>query len=139
MKAISLSYLQELAKQAVFLSAFLGGFSATFLGTILVSKLKSNLANALIITLSLASASFIVSVIALTMIVVVLGPDSPYHITSDQLLFPRLLGFATFMLGTYTLIIVIGISGWIRSRSIGIVTTLIAIIASYLIFNLTVS
>lgn len=129
-------YIKALAEQLIFISAFLGGFSATILGTLIVSKHNKKIINSLIISLSLASASFIITVVSMTKITLVLTPGAPYTNHSEIIFFPRILGSMSFYIGIISLVTMIGISGWLKSKKLGIVTTSIAII-TFIMFILT--
>jgi len=137
MNEISPDFLKFIAEHLVLICVFLGGISATILGTIILHKGESKIINSMIIGLSLAAVSFIVAIIAFNKIQVVLNPSSPYYGKDDLLNFPRLVGGLSFYLGIYALIVVVGLSGWMRSKKIGIFTTSIAVLSGIFIFLLT--
>ncbi len=76
---------------------------------------------------AIAACGFVVAVIAFVMITVVSNPDVPSNIaSSSSLVNARVVGFLGFVLGVYALLVSVGISGWIRSRRLGFVTSIVA-------------
>lgn len=134
MNELPISYLKVLAEQIGFISVFLGGISATILGTLIVLKKDSKIFNWMIILLSLAAVSFIVAVFGMNKIQMVLTPDYPNR--DHSIFYARMVGSISFLLGIYSLITVISLSGWLQSKKIGILTTSIGLIAAFLIFTL---
>lgn len=134
MNELPISYLKVLAEQIGFISVFLGGISATILGTLIVLKKDSKIFNWMIILLSLAAVSFIVAVFGMNKIQMVLTPDYPNP--DHSIFYARIVGSISFLLGIYSLITVISLSGWLQSKKIGILTTSIGLIAAFLIFTL---
>lgn len=130
-------YFKFIAEHLAFISVFLGGISATILGTIILHKKESKILNAMIIGLSLAAVSFIVAVIGMNKIQVILEPNYPFYGKEGLLDFPRLVGVLSFYIGIFSLLTVIGLTGWMKSRKIGVFTAAIAIISGILVFFLT--
>ncbi len=130
MGEIPAEYYSKVAEQLVLISVFLGGISATILGTLMTNDKNSRLVKTMIVGLSLSAASFIVAVMSMTRVQMIVALDSPmHHISHDT---PRLIGALSFFLGIYTLLFVISLSGWMQSKRIGIITTLIGIISGIL-------
>lgn len=134
MEELPVSYLKVLAEQIGFISVFLGGISATILGTLIVLKKESKIFSWMIILLSLAAVSFIIAVFGMNKIQMVLAPDYPDQ--GQSIFYPRLVSSISFLLGIYSLIAVVGLSGWLQSKKIGIMTSSIGLIAAFLIFTL---
>lgn len=133
MNQLPADYLAEIARQIAFVSAFLGGFSATFLGTLLFSRSSSPLAGWAISASAMSACAFIVAVLALTMLVVGLNPSTPAGVISGTAIaHARLIGLLSFLVGMYALLVSIGMSGWLRSRKLGWITTSIAVLAGLL-------
>lgn len=61
----------------------------------------------------------------------------PVQVTGDDLTLPRLIGSLAFYLGIISLISVISMAGWTKSRSLGRLTTAIGILTLILIFLMT--
>ncbi|MCB9033672.1 MAG: hypothetical protein H6553_07535 [Chitinophagales bacterium] len=136
MKELNIAYYKTLAEQLVFISTFLGGVSATILGTLIAFQLDNKIVRAMVIGLSIAAVFFIVAVFGMNKIQIILAPNSPYQSKLELLHYPRLVGGLSFIIGIYALLAVISLSGWIKSKAIGITTTIISIIAGILIFTL---
>lgn len=91
----------------------------------------------MILGLSLAAVSFIVAVIGMNKVQMILAPDSPYQNKEALLFYPRLVGGLSFYIGIYALLTVISLTGWMKSKRLGIFTTTIGAISGFLIFTLT--
>ncbi len=127
-------YLSEIGRQIAFLSAFLGGFAATFLGILLQSSNNRRHVGWAAGAAAIASVSFIVAVIAGTIVALVVHPDAPANVAKSTFL-PQVRGviFVTFTMGIYGILLSLGLSGWIRSRALGITTSTAAFLAAILI------
>ena len=132
---LSPEYLVEVARQIAFVGAFLGGFSATFLGLVLTENRSDNIGIWLIAALTLASCSFILSVITMTFLSVSQHPGVPVDVLVEAVNRHRIIGFLSFILGIYALLAGIGLSGFIKSKRFGLIT---AIIASFAVFTVTI-
>jgi hypothetical protein len=133
---LPIEYFRILADQIVFISVFLGGISATILGTLIVAKNDSRIIKIMILVLSLAAFSFIVAVLGMNKVLMIIAPDSPYKNPNELLFYPRLVGGLSFYIGIFSLLAVISLSGWLKSKKIGIITTSIGILSGILIFTL---
>lgn len=135
MQTLSNNYLIELANQLAFLSAFLGGFSATFLATLLVTDCSKRITNWVVSSAALSACSFIVAVISFVMVSSILHPDAPTNVNSvDSVNTARTVSFISFSIGILTLLFSVGLSGWLRSRRVGVITSCIASLAVLLVF-----
>ncbi|MEL6558998.1 MAG: hypothetical protein AAFQ94_12490 [Bacteroidota bacterium] len=128
MMEMPIEYLNKLASQFIFISAFFGGFSASILGTLIISKSERKIVKYLILGSSLSSIAFIVSVFAMTKLVMVSTPGYPFDIEQISILYPRIVGIIAFMVGILSLIFVISLSGWMHSKRLGIATTSIGVV-----------
>ncbi len=131
-------YLVALAQQIGTLSAFLGGLSAALLVALLAMQLPKRVAG-WTIALAAAAVSFIVSVVATTLLVTALHPHAPAAVAGVGLLKGRVLTVLPFALGIFLLLGCIGLTGWLRSRRMGQITTIIAALGALLIANLMVN
>ena len=112
MQAINAEYLAEIGRQIAFLSAFLGGFSASFLGILLQSSDNRRHVGWAAGAAAVASASFILAVIAGTTLALVLHPGAPADLAKPTFLpQERTLIFVTFGIGIYSLLFSLGMSG----------------------------
>lgn len=129
MKEIKVDYALAIAEQMSFVSAFLGGVSATILVTIVVFTSSKKSISWIVGTSALAACSLLISVIASLRIIIAIHPELPISVGQDKinlLWSAMVLGYGV---GFLSLITSIGLSGWLRSRNAGIVTTVIAGIA----------
>ncbi|MBL4708378.1 MAG: hypothetical protein JKY48_08085 [Flavobacteriales bacterium] len=118
-------YLNELASQTIFISAFLGGFSASILGTLIVSKRKGRALNILVSGTSVSAIAFIVAVFAMTKLMMMTIPGYPFEVIQSELFMPRIIGVVAFFIGIMALLFVMGASGWLQSKKLGVFTTII--------------
>lgn len=122
--------LLGIMEQLILLSAFLGGFSATFLATILTidPTTSKKIVNWIIIASALAACCFIVC--ATSSIAVVNGINSiDGENLYESLKTIRVISILSMLLGVFSLIGCIGMSGWLRGKLVGIVTSSIAVVA----------
>ena len=125
------SYVIAVAEQLSFVSAFLGGVSATILFSVIIFSSDKRVVAFVVATSTLSACSLLVSVVAGWRLIIGLHPDLPF--TPDpgkiNLLWKTLI--ASYGLGVNSLIVSIGLSGWIRSRRTGFVTSIIAAVAVF--------
>jgi len=129
-----LEFISETGRQIASLSAFMGGFAATFLGILLQSSSPRRHVGWAAGAAAVASASFILAVIAGTALAIVTHPGAPPNLATPTFLPQvRSLIFVTFTSGIYCTLLSLGLSGWIRSRPLGIVTSAAALIAAVVV------
>lgn len=127
MQELAPEYLGEIAKQLAFVGAFLGGFSASFLGSLLAANSHGRAAAWAIAGAAAAAVSFIASVVGATMLVVALHPSAPSNVSrGTSLMHARVVTVLGFAVGLYTLLVAVGLSGFLRSRRAGAVTSSLA-------------
>jgi hypothetical protein len=134
MEAVKAEYLAEIGRQIAFLSAFLGGFAASFLGILLQSQNSRRYVGWAAGAAAISSASFILAVISWTAVALVLHPGAPPGVAKPTFL-PQVhsLIFVTFGIGIYGILLSLGLSGWIRSRALGIVTSIAALLSGIIV------
>ena len=124
------AYLTALAEQFGFLGAFLGGVSATFMVTLLTLAAPGRAARIAIALSAVAAVSFIVTA-ALSMPVIARGhPAAPDFVAAVSSDFERTVVSLSFAIGILSLLAAIGAGGWMRSRFLGVVTSVLAIAAA---------
>lgn len=139
MEPVSAAYLASAATQLGSISAFLGGFSATFLATLLIARHRSRAASVTIGFSATSAVGFIVCVVASTALVAGLHPDAPAaYNTPDYLRRVQAMMTFGFMLGITALLVSVAASGWIRSRTMGSVTTGLSLAGFAAVIFLTV-
>ena len=127
-------FLAETGRQIASLSAFLGGFAATFLGILLQSTDSRRHVSWAAGAAAVASASFILAVISGTALALVLHPGAPSNVAKPTFLPQvRTLILITFACGIYSILLSLGLSGWTRSRALGIVTSVAALISAVIV------
>ena len=89
MEQLSPAYISALASQLAALSAFLGGFAATFLATLLTLGHQSRLMTITIGFAVTSSVSFIVAVVAATMLTAIYHPAAPAFMAAATASQPR--------------------------------------------------
>lgn len=123
------SYVLAVAEQISFVSAFLGGVSATILFSVIIFSSDKRAVALVVAASTLSACSLLVSVISGWRLTIGLHPDLPF--TPDpakiDLLWNTLI--AGYSLGVISLIVSIGLSGWIRSRRSGLITSIISAVA----------
>ena len=112
-----------------FISAVLGGFVFAFLGTLLTVETEKRVWTWTVGATALASVCFIVSAVGATFsaAVVVASPD-PLPVERIAELQQRISVW--FFPGILMLFTSLGLSGWTRSRTVGTITTCVAIVGA---------
>ena len=134
MQPLNAEFLAETGRQIASLSAFLGGFAATFFGILLQSSNSRRHVGWAAGAAAVASASFILAVISGTTLALVLHPGAPPGVAKATFLPQvRLLILIAFTCGIYSILLSLGLSGWIRSRQLGVVTSVAALISGIIV------
>ncbi len=120
------AYLSAIATQIATMSSVLGGFAITFFVTLLVLTEVSRPARAAIAASAIAAVLFIASVGASVDIIISSHPAAPASVAQKDIDYARMVSVLSFTGAIFALSGAIGISGWIRSRAIGIITSLSA-------------
>ncbi|MCP4291239.1 MAG: hypothetical protein GY780_05330 [bacterium] len=124
-QSLPADYLAEISRQIAFVSAFLGGFAATFLATLLMVKSEKRIAGWVLGCVAFSASAFIVSVVAAVTLIVVSHPSVPRNVSAGASTAPaRVVCILSFVLGIYSLLASVGISGWLRSRNVGLATSI---------------
>ncbi|MDT0594960.1 SMP-30/gluconolactonase/LRE family protein [Glaciecola petra] len=122
-------FIVAVAEQLSFVSAFLGGVSATILVTIVVFTASKKSVSWIVASSALAACSLLVAVIASWRLIILLHPEMP-RLTDTGLVETlwkgMLLGYG---IGFFSLLVSIGLTGWLRSKRAGMITSTIAVIA----------
>jgi len=134
MYELPLTYVKELASQIIFISVFLGGFSAAILGTLIVSNNNSKVIKIMILGSSISAVSFIVTVMSMTQVFMMTLPGYPEEVSFESTSLYRIIGFFIFLVGIISLLFVISVSGWVKSRKLGIATTVVGVLGLLLTF-----
>lgn len=119
---ISFEYWNKLSSQTVFIVSLLGGFSILVIANILVAEIKTKLIKYILLTSTLAAGLFLISIFAWTAVMMMTTPGYPEKIDRGEFTYHRTLGAATLLLGIISLLSLISLVGWTKSRKMGIVT-----------------
>jgi len=129
MEPIHPNFMLSVAEQLSFVCAFLGGVSATILITLVVFSSDKKSVSWMTLSSALAACSFFIAVIASWRITYLLDPHIHIIVEDSLLAFlykAMLLGYG---LGFLSLLMSIGLSGWLRSKRDGVITSVIALIS----------
>ena len=130
MQELTPDFIIAVAEQLSFVSAFLGGVSATILVTIVVFANPKKSVSWIVGASALAACSLLVAVVAAWRLTILLNPATQFEVGWTIILVlwrAMLLGYG---LGFLSLIACIGLSGWIRSRKTGMITSAMAAVAA---------
>ncbi len=130
---LNTKYLNEIANQIILVASLLGGFSIAIVANLLTDKTENKITNRIFKTTTMAAGCFLVSVFAMTKIVMITTTGYPNKISPVTLELSNQIGSITFLLGIIFLCIVIGLSGWTKSKKIGLFTTITGIVTFLLI------
>ena len=129
-------FIGEIARQLASVCAFLGGFAATFLGILLQSSSTRRHVGWAAGAAAIASVSFMIAVIAGTLVALALHPDAPEGFAAPAFLpWARGVLLCSIGLGIHANLLSLGLSGWIRSRALGMVTSTAALLSAVLVWT----
>lgn len=131
---LPLAYWHQLADQIIFISSLLSGFSLAVIIALLGFKPMEGVASHLLKAATIAAASFIVTIFAMTKVMMMTTEGYPFEVSDKLLMMPRTLGSISFFMGIIALISIIALAGWVKSKKLGWFTTIVAVLAFVLIF-----
>lgn len=137
MADIPYEYWNKLANQVITISSLLGGFSIAITANILVSNNDTRLVKSILIFSTLAASFLFVTIFAMTKLLLMTTDGYPFKVVSSELVLPRLVGTISFFLGILSLITVISLAGWTKSKRMGKITTGLGILTLILILLMT--
>lgn len=130
---VPFEYWNKLANQIITISSLLGGFSIAIIANILVSSSDSPMVKRIMIVSTLAASFFMVTIFGMTKLVLMTTDGYPFPVVSADLTLPRLVGTISFFFGIFSLIAMISMAGWTKSKKIGILTTGLGVLTLLLI------
>jgi cytochrome bd-type quinol oxidase subunit 2 len=133
MTEIPLEYWNKLASQFIMISSLLSGFSIAVTANLLVNESNNRITNYILRATTIASGCFLVTVFAMTKILMMTTQGYPYKIAESDLNLPKMIGIVAILFGIISLSIVIALSGWTKSKRIGIFTTIVGILTFLMI------
>lgn len=132
---ITLGYWNELAKQTILISSLLSGFSITIVANLLVSDKNDKLTNRILKCATLSSGCFLVTVFAMIQISMMTTPGGYLKdVVAADFVVARVIGMLTFLIGLFSLTVIISLSGWTKSKKLGVFTTIVGVLTLILIF-----
>jgi hypothetical protein len=137
MEDIPYEYWNKLANQVITISSLLGGFSIATTANLLVSNNDTRLVKSILIFSTSAASFLFVTIFAMTKLLLMTTDGYPFKVVSSELALPRLVGTISFFLGILSLITVISLAGWTKSKRMGQVTTGLGILTFILILLMT--
>ena len=134
---ITFEYWNKLADQTITISSLLGGFSIAGVASILVSEKKDKLHKYIMVASTLAACFFLITVFSMTNLLLKTTPGFPMHVDEEDLVLPRVIGVASFYFGIISLLTLIALAGWTKSKRMGRFTTVVGIITLILTLMMT--
>jgi hypothetical protein len=133
MTEIPLEYWNKLASQFIVISSLLSGFSIAVTANLLVNESNNRITNYILRVTTIASGCFLVTVFAMTKMLMMTTQGYPFKIAESDFFLPKIIGIFTLIIGIISLSIVIALSGWTKSKRIGIFTTIVGIVTFLMI------
>jgi len=125
MNGISLEYWNELARQLILISSLLSVFSIAIVANLLVYNSNNRITMFILKTSTIAVGCFLTTVFAMTKILMMTTKGYPTKIADNAWELPIKIGTVTLFLGILSLLVVISLAGWTKSKSTGIFTTIV--------------
>jgi uncharacterized membrane protein YozB (DUF420 family) len=126
-------YWNKLADQTIMISSLLGGFTIAVIANLLVSEVNTRIFKNIMMVSTLAASFFLVSVFAMTALLMKTTTGYPLEVIESDLILPRIVGVISFILGIISLIAMISLAGWTKSKKMGRFTTAVGIFTLVLI------
>jgi uncharacterized membrane protein YozB (DUF420 family) len=130
-------YWNKLADQTIMISSLLGGFTIAVIANLLVSEVNTRIFKNIMMVSTLAASFFLVSVFAMTALLMKTTTGYPLEVIESDLILPRIVGVISFILGIISLIAMISLAGWTKSKKMGRFTTAVGILTLILILTMT--
>ena len=130
---LTFEYWNKLAEQTITISSLLGGFSIAVIANFLVSDLNSKLSKSIMAVSTLAASFFLITIFAMTNLLMKTTVGYPFKVVDNDLMLPRVVGMITFFIGIISLVALISMSGWTKSKKMGRFTTILGTITLLLI------
>jgi hypothetical protein len=130
---LTFEYWNKLAEQTITISSLLGGFSIAVIANFLVSDLNTKLSKSIMAVSTLAASFFLITIFAMTNLLMKTTVGYPFKVVDNDLMLPRVVGMITFFIGIISLVALISMSGWTKSKKMGRFTTILGTITLLLI------
>jgi hypothetical protein len=122
----------EICKQSAFISALVSGFSFAFLGALLVSSIKNRIIDWVMTFSILSIAGLLICSLAWTLTAsrMTLYTENELNLVPQTFLSLHKTLSLIFISSFFFFLVTLGLSGWIRSRTLGIISSVISLIAT---------
>ncbi|MDB4025696.1 hypothetical protein N9438_03985 [Flavobacteriaceae bacterium] len=130
---LTFEYWNKLAEQTITISSLLGGFSIAVIANFLVSDLNTKLSKSIMAVSTLAASFFLITIFAMTNLLMKTTVGYPFKVVDNDLMLPRVVGVIAFFIGIISLVALISMSGWTKSKKMGRFTTILGTITLLLI------
>jgi len=128
--------MAEFYRQFAFVSSVLAGFSFTFYGTLLIAARQHRAGTWAAFLAVAASVAFLPVTLGMTFAAARATNQSGDYSTSSAAADPQLVLLSMlFLTGMVLLFASFGVSGWIRSRGLGIATTSLSLVGAIAAFT----
>ena len=130
---LTFEYWNKLAEQTITISSLLGGFSIAVIANFLVSDLNTKLSKSIMAVSTLAASFFLITIFAMSNLLMKTTVGYPFKVVDNDLMLPRVVGVIAFFIGIISLVALISMSGWTKSKKMGRFTTILGTITLLLI------
>jgi hypothetical protein len=130
---LTFEYWNKLAEQTITIRSLLGGFSIAVIANFLVSDLNTKLSKSIMAVSTLAASFFLITIFAMTNLLMKTTVGYPFKVVDNDLMLPRVVGVIAFFIGIISLVALISMSGWTKSKKMGRFTTILGTITLLLI------
>jgi len=121
----------EICKQSAFISALVAGFSFAFLGALIVSSIKNKIIDWILIFSTISIAGLLICALAWTLTASRMTLYSAGNIVQVPQTFLSLHKSLSlvFVSSFFFFLVSLGLGGWVRSKTLGIISSSISLIA----------
>jgi hypothetical protein len=122
----------EICKQSAFISALVAGFSFAFLGALLVSSIRNKLVDWVLSFSTISIAGLLICSLAWTLTasrMTLYREGDIVQVPQTFLSLHKTLSLI-FVSSFFFFLVTLGLSGWIRSKTLGLISSTISLIAT---------
>lgn len=130
---LSFDYLNKLAAQNILIVSILCGFTLSVIISILDKKDDNRMMKSIFVCAVIATASFLVSIFANTKILMLTTEGYPVKVSGKKLNFPRILAVLTFLSGILSVLFILVISIWSKSKVSKFLAVIVGLVTLLLI------
>jgi len=127
------SPFQAMTTQIILICTFLAGFSATILSSFVFQRDKGRISNAIILSLLISTCTMLISLFLLTDIFIQTTEGYNSQLTSEEINQQFNYAVLCILIGVGSFLTFISLIGWINSRWMGIITTILGVATFFII------